>query len=55
MICGSLLSGLGIVVSGKAGYDCELPSHGSDKDCIGNVPHAWLRYRKVVFCSAAVL
>jgi hypothetical protein len=37
VICGSLLSGLGRAVSGKAGYDCELPGQGSDKDCIGIV------------------
>ena len=27
----------GSVVSGKVGYDCELPGQGPDKDCIGIV------------------
>ena len=27
----------GSVVSGKAGYGCDLPGQGPDKDCIGIV------------------
>lgn len=43
MTCGSLLSGLGRAVSGKAGYYCELPGQGSDKDCIGDVELRFVR------------
>ena len=52
MTCGSLLSGLGRAVSGKAGYDCELSGHGKAKCSTREVlVESWL----VTYWSSLVL